>query len=298
MQYYCTYSDKNYLLKGLALNQSLSETIECDYVLFYLCLDDETYNTLVKLDHRFIHPVNIKELEEQDKNIALARKLGASQYGDDYSAFCWALSAIWINFCLKNFVPEGAQLVYADSDIYFYAPIVQGMSVDTMGIHTHRFSTYDYKTNPVGEFNVGVMIFRNNSLGNTLCEIWKNWILNIHHPERDLYGTCGDQKWLDKLYRQYEQAITVFDLKGNLGHIAPWNSSEAEALNFNDRKFTFKGRTQVLAFYHFSHFRIDWLKGTWHSSTKGEWAPERDPEIHKIYQHYFEVQQKIKTQLG
>lgn len=296
MMHFCTYSDIKYVYKGLALNQSLSETIECDYTLYYLCLDDETFELLSHLELPNIKPVHIHSLQMHD--IKRAKQLGADQFGDKETVFIWSLSAIWINFCLKKLVPKDEILTYADADIYFYTmPDANYFLVDrSVGIHKHRFTPkgekYDVKTNPVGEFNVGVMMFKNDYWGNYICETWKNWILNTHKPDYELYGTCGDQKWLDKMYNLYRQHISVFDEEVNIGHLAPWNYMHCEKIDF-EKKEIYRHKWQILLFYHFSHFNTDFKK--WTSSNHGEWKPEINEEVKKIYEHYFETLKKIHT---
>ena len=46
----CTLSDKNYFRYGLAMHDSLLEQCEQDFTLYYLCLDDETYDTLKEMN--------------------------------------------------------------------------------------------------------------------------------------------------------------------------------------------------------------------------------------------------------
>ena len=49
MKNICTLSDINYLLYGITLYESLKSTTE-NFVLHYLCLDSENYNSLVRLE--------------------------------------------------------------------------------------------------------------------------------------------------------------------------------------------------------------------------------------------------------
>lgn len=44
MRYFCTLSDKNYLKKGVALINSLTRVSSEEFILYYLCLDSDTYS--------------------------------------------------------------------------------------------------------------------------------------------------------------------------------------------------------------------------------------------------------------
>ena len=46
----CTLSDYNYLLKGLVLYDSLEKHNKEDFRLYYLCLDQKTYDKLKELN--------------------------------------------------------------------------------------------------------------------------------------------------------------------------------------------------------------------------------------------------------
>lgn len=175
--YYCTLSDKKYLLQGLALYNSLLK-FEKDFILYWLCLDEETYNELTELKSRNIYPVMLSYLEHKDAELVKAKSNPACLYGTQYSQYCWALTPYFINFVLKNFVEEGKPLMYIDSDIVLYQSpqlILNDIGNKSIGIHSHRGEAkYDVLTNPVGEFNVGVVVIKNNEIGIQCSEWWKD----------------------------------------------------------------------------------------------------------------------------
>ena len=53
MKNFCTLSDYNYLPLGLSLYESLKKTTKGGFNLYYLCLDDKTFDTLEKFDIPF-----------------------------------------------------------------------------------------------------------------------------------------------------------------------------------------------------------------------------------------------------
>lgn len=267
---YCTHSDKNYLAKGLAMCYSITEKNK-DARIFYLCLDNETYNTIFEKGSRNIFPIPMEDLTVTDEKVLELKNSGhKSNYGDAYSQFCWSLTPYFIWHLLK-LVQE--DLLYCDADLYFYdnpEKIAEACKNKSVGIHSHGFSSYDPETNDVGEFNVGCLYFKNNETGKRIAEWWKNCLMNPQNEYAAKYGTCGDQKYLDLFIPLFGSLhVCVFDREANIQYAAPWNV-----------------KTNDLLFYHFSHFNTD-FNGNWSSSNKGEWQPEKDnPFIKQLYENY------------
>lgn len=299
MNYYCTHSDINYLAKGIALYNSIS-ALDPNFKLFYLCTDDATYTTLCKLGLPSLAPISLANLEQQNKELSLARNNPPSQYGDSYSQFCWTLTPYFINWLLRNEIPRKGELLYCDADLYFYHPpqlIFDACAVCSVGIHTHQFESYNPDTNNVGEFNVGCVFFRNDIDGAIISDHWKNWLLNPKNKYYEKYGTCGDQKYLDLFIPLFgEKNVCVFDRDTDILHGAPWNFTR---YYYHPRNEVFKPNEPLkkLVFNHFSHFVIN-NDGTWRSDDHGEWNQDGKPieqycsAIGNYYQHYAAELQK------
>lgn len=293
MIYACTFCDKKYAVRALMMYYSLLDTCRDDVTLYWLCLDDETFERVVKVGFPGIVAVRLSDIEEE-YDLASLKKLPNSEYGDAHSNFCWRLTPIFIHHLLKFYVPVNGKLLYADSDIFFYhSPqlIFDTMGHKPVGIHTHRFSRpYDDNT-ATGWYNVGVMVFTNNEVGYKVCNQWRTWMMDVGTELYKKYGTCGDQKWLNLFIPTFGLSnICVFDEEGDCGHMAPWNVSGVG--HPQKHYITFKGRKQPVVFFHFSHFRID-ENGKWHDSWHGEWKPSSDRDIFPYYQDYFEKIQSL-----
>src|SRR5205823_4080108 len=63
--HYATYFDRHYLTRGLALYRSLVRHSP-PFVLWVLCLDDETHRTLARLRLDHVNIIRLAELEEAD----------------------------------------------------------------------------------------------------------------------------------------------------------------------------------------------------------------------------------------
>ncbi len=292
MKYFCTHSDKNYLVKGITLMRSVCETMKEDFRFYYLCLDNETYLALTKLaeDKKFdwLEPVELTQIIKPEALHEL-KNMPACLYGDQYSQFCWALTPYFTNWLLTNELVKDAELLYCDADLYFYhSPeyIFEACKFHSVGIHRHRFTTYDVDKNPVGEFNVGCVYFKNDKRGKEISSTWKYFLVTPNNEYYQKYGTCGDQKYWDILYPTYPNDIHVFDADDSeIAHGAPWNYNLYKFPSFGSVEH--KGKIQRLIFNHFSHFFV--IDGGWKSSDHGEWKPEDiDAAVMNYYVNYYE----------
>ncbi len=264
-----------------------------DFVLFYLCTDDETYNTILKLSikegNKNLQAVHLDHILTPD-NLYAMRNLPQSNYGDKYSQFCWALTPYFTNWLLLNQLPKNAELLYCDADIFFYHNpelIFTECRNHSVGIHKHRFrGEYNVDTNDVGEFNVGCVFFKNNTEGKIVSTWWKNCLLDPDNQYHKKYGTCGDQKYLDLFIPMFAPAVHIFDHEqSGIGHGAPWNFNCYEFIA--DRGIIWNNHSQLLVFNHFSHFKI--VDDVWYSSDHGEWKPEEGNQIvTRYYERYYE----------
>lgn len=295
--YFCTLSDKKYLLQGLALYNSISKYVK-DFRLCYLCMDDETYEFLNNSEFENIVPFNLAELEAGDPELRAAKNNPAGKYGTQYSQYCWALTPYFMDFLLRNdMVPAGDPLMYVDSDIAFYQSpqlILDAIGEKSIGIHSHRYSSkYDPITNPAGEFNVGVVVIRNNTIGSACAEWWKDCLLKPTHRYYHIYGTCGDQKYLD-LFEPLFGDVCVFD-RLNIGYLAPWC---VDNVSYHEGRIKYNGTMQPVVFVHFSHFNYDLTNNSWKDSKNGEWNPTRFQPVKKYYEEYFNLLKKINISLN
>lgn len=284
------------MAQGLAMFRSLLK-FEQNFVLYWLCLDQETYDFLINLGTMKIYPIMLDYLEHKDPELVKAKSNPACLYGDQYSQYCWALTPYFMNYVLNRFIPSDKQLMYIDSDIVFYhSPqlILNDIGKQSIGIHSHRAeSKYDVLTNPVGEFNVGVVVIRNNETGMAASEWWKDCLLNTHNRYYKIYGTCGDQKYLD-LFIPLFRDVCVFD-RMNCGYLAPWCYDNVKYENGN---IVYREKEQPVIFYHFSHFNYNIYKDKWSDSKNGEWHPAKYPQIKKYYEDYFEEIKNIHQTLS
>ncbi len=72
MRWFCTYFDKNYMVRGLALYNSLTRWSP-DFRLCVVCLDKESHNALVSMNLPGILAFALEDLEKYDPDLLAAR---------------------------------------------------------------------------------------------------------------------------------------------------------------------------------------------------------------------------------
>lgn len=282
MKHFCTLCDKSYLLKGLAMYQSLKDCMTEEFRLHWLCMDDETYDQLNSLVNSPIYGRNffgirtykLKDLEEQNSELAIAKSNPLTKFGDAHANYCWSLTPWFVNY-VHNKASYNEPTLYIDADIFFYKSpqiIYDTVKNKSVGIHTHRF-TPPFKETEVGWYNVGVVYFGISDTAYKMTETWKNWVIHIDNPYYEKYGQTGDQKFLELFPRLYRDETCVFDEYTKITHLAPW-CTDIE-------------HSKELVFFHFSHFNYDLMADTWKDSHHGEWNPAQIDHIRPHYENYF-----------
>lgn len=292
MRNFCTVADSNYLLKGLALYNSLKFTLKDQlFQLHWLCLDDKCYDELHKMwpqvsGTQEIVLYQLSQLEKQYAELAIMKSNPATKYGTAYSNYCWSLTPWFIDHVLNDTFEHIEDLMYIDSDIQLLKNpelISRAIGTRSVGIHTHRFSKPFHEIE-VGWYNVGVVYFKNDDIGRKVASAWKGWLIDTSNPYYTTHGKTGDQKYLE-LFEQIagSENVCIFDDNTNLTHLAPWCADIEPA--------------KELMFFHFSHFRYDLKAGTWGDSSNGEWHPSKDPSIKYFYDQYYREIKKASAMI-
>ena len=297
MKYFCTLSDKNYACQGIALLRSLRRHAG-DFVLYYLCLDGETRDMVERSGGADVVAMNIEEFEKADPQVADCR----GQKVDDkfhmgfssYSQFCYAMTPFWTSFVL-NHLPSGVEwFAYLDSDLFFrqpLEPVFQAMGAKSVGIFRHRHVDSSF---PSGEFNVGMVVFRNDETGKKCAAWWREVMRDPNNQWAGRYGTCGDQKYLEMFVPLFG-ADRVAILDDSIGHGAPWNYN---LYQYDGDFIVWKGKRQLLVFNHFSHFIPDFDHSTYKEARGKEWGQcIVSPQVRKWYDEYFAEVKGVRDEL-
>lgn len=257
----CTYFDRNYLLKGLALLQSIERHIEA-YQVFVLCLDANVAQAIHRLykDDPRIMPIMPAQLEQRFPELL---RLQAERSPKEY---IWSLTAPLLTFVFERF--GYADLAYIDADCYFFsdpAPLYAEVAGKSIGIIPHRWTPrHAERLRPNGVYNVGWVYFRNDKPGRACLHFWQ--LESEHWKGRP--GTFSDQRFLDGWPPAYGDDLRKIEHIG--ANVAPWNQEQYEFTQAGDCVYLTDPTKAVidrdglaesprlpLIFYHFHELRND-----------------------------------------
>ncbi|MHA8095464.1 hypothetical protein ACMH5Q_11270 [Aquirufa lenticrescens] len=225
---------------------SLKKSLDVDFKLFILCLDDEVYRyfegnsdviriKLTDIESNFPELLNVKD----------SRK---------FNEYIFTLSPFLPLYILNNykFVDRITSL---DADLFFLnSPkyVLDELGNNLIGITSHGFSSLNQNLEIYGRFNVSFQSFPNTDAASNCLLEWANNCLDFCGDYiNSNSGMFADQKYLDDWQQKYD-FIKVFG-SPQIG-LAPWNVPQYKLL-YSDSKFCIEGSKSVI-FYHFHNFRI------------------------------------------
>ena len=245
MYHFCTYFDRNYLLRGLTLYRSLAAT-GCDFTLNVLALDAEAENTLTLLDLPNLKTIPLAVLEAWEPGLEIAK--GNRSLIEYY----FTLSPLLPLYILKH-EPQTEVITYLDADLYFYGspePIFTELGDRSILVIEHRYPDYLKTNERFGLFNVQYESFRHDTHGLACLERWRDQCLEWCY-DRDEPTRYADQKYLNEWPERYGDHLVVLQHRG--AGVAPWNWA-TYPLEIQHNKMHVGGAP--LIFYHFHGVKI------------------------------------------
>lgn len=239
MYYFCTYFDRHYIDKGLALYQSIVR--HCSpFRIWILCMDDVTYQILSEMQLPQVRLIALTEFERDDPMLQEAK---SNRSLIEYYFTCTPSLPIYV---LDN-APEVDVITYLDADMYFFSsiePIYQELGDGSVLIIGHRFPPALKKLEIFGIYNVGLLAFRKDVNGLTCLHWWRDRCLEWCY-DRVEDGRFADQKYLDEWPERFA-GVVVSHHKG-VG-LAPWNITNYK---YSSNCGDFLVDNQSLLVYHF-----------------------------------------------
>lgn len=240
---FCTYFDKDYLFRGLALYNSLLKHCP-DFTLWVLCMDELTYQTLQNLNLKNLELIALKDFEDPQLLAAKGTRTIVEYY--------WTCTPSLPLFILNKH-PALMDIAYLDADMYFFGspqPIYEGLGNKSIMIISHRYSPdLKYLEKESGIYNVGMLIFKNDENGRRCLKWWREKCLEWCYAYYD-NGRYGDQMYLNDWPTRFP-GVHVLEHKG--ADLAPWNIAQYEITLKDGEIFVDQ---DPLIFYHFHHVTI------------------------------------------
>ncbi|MCU7513955.1 MAG: glycosyltransferase, partial [Ignavibacteria bacterium] len=246
MKFYCSYFDRNYLVKALALIDSLIRYEEQDFKFYAVCLDEYTRLILDNLKIENVIAIPVHEIEWNDAGLIEAKK------NRSLVEYYWTLTPTIIQRILQN-NPGIDVLTYLDADLFFYSDpqvIMNELGDASVLIHSHRFPPRLKHLEIYGKYNVGLLVFRNNEDGVRILNWWRGkcneWCYNKLEGER-----FADQKYLDEWGKTFRGVAETENIGVGLG---PWNHEQYK-FSIDQNKNIMVNDSKVVV-YHFHSFVI------------------------------------------
>lgn len=242
MTHFCTYFDRNYLTRAVALHQSLVRHSP-EFTLWALCLDDEAYAAVSALNMDTFRPVRLSDVEQADPAL-----LGAKQNRSTVEYYFTLSPALPLY--LLDTVTEIDSITYLDSDLLFYSnpqQIFDELGTGSVAIVAHRYPAELRHLSIYGTYNVAWITFRNDSSGREVLGRWRRQCLDWCHDHVE-DGKFADQGYLDEW-----PGLPGVRVIENVGaDLAPWNFMQYH-IDFRALPPTVDG--VPLIFYHFQGFK-------------------------------------------
>lgn len=242
-KYFCTLFDSGYLIKGVAMIESLVKWCP-DAHVFVLCMDTRTREILTALNFGCVTCIDLAEVETEEL-LEAKKTRGVAEY-------CWTLSP-----CLPSYIfdrnPQIDFLTYIDSDLLFYSPvqaIFDEIGDKSIAIIEHRFAPRLMDREVNGRFCVEWVSFRRDEEGMRCLARWKAQCIEWCYYRLE-EGRMGDQKYLDEWPGLYP-ACHIIEATG--AGIAPWNYETLSFSRANGAEILVNGAP--LIFYHFHQFQL------------------------------------------
>jgi hypothetical protein len=246
---FCTYFDRHYLPRFLALYDSL-RACGTEFRLWALCLDDAAHGAVTDLRLAGVEPIALADFERGDTALLAAKQ---DRTRAEYFFTCTPSLPLYV---LERW-PEVDLITYLDADLFFFShprPVFEELGDASVGIIGHRHSPANRDRVRFGVYNVGWVSFRRDANGLDCLRQWRQDCLTWCYDRVEAHR-YADQKYLDAWPERHD-GVRVLQQKG--ANLAPWNVA-------NYRIRARDGRVDVdddpLVFFHFQGFQqvAPWL---------------------------------------
>ncbi|MDH5499057.1 MAG: FkbM family methyltransferase, partial [Nitrospira sp.] len=247
MRHYCTYFDRKYLTRGLALIESLRRTETSNWEIFVVCMDEMTLIVLRALALPNVQLVPAHEIEARDKELLAVKPTRT------LVEYYWTMTpTIILRILERNRAVN--HLTYLDADLFFFSspqPMFDELGSGSILIHEHRFSQKQaYLAESNGRYNVGLLSFRRDSNGLAALRWWRERCLEWCFARYE-NGKMGDQLYLNDWPTRFRGVVV---LKNPGGGVGPWNH-DRYTIRLSEEDCLLIDESSVI-FYHFHSLKL------------------------------------------
>jgi len=238
--HYATYFDRHYLSKGVALYRSL-ERHSPPFVLWMLCLDEETEQTLKRLRLEHVRLIPLRELEEADPALLVVKPERS------LVEYYWTCGPALLVHLFKR-EKRIEMLTYLDADLFFFGD--PSLVFEMLGGNSILIIELKLRFQPPGQsrkYNVGLLVFRRTASGRACLERWREqcleWCFDRFEP-----GRHGDEAYLDEWPKLYDVTVPQYAGVG----VGSWTVTDQRIQYRNGQVLV---ERDPLLCYHFTRVR-------------------------------------------
>ena len=238
-----TMADRGYLARAEVLIDSILETDPRQEIGFLGLGDVQHSDVAFRVSEA--HFMTFEDLLEKSPSLAKAcqTRNKAERYFTSLPSFLRQL---------MSQVPQGEWLVYLDADIYLYQPLVdllpEAKDMSAVIVPHRHYRWNRMRLAKFGEFNVGLVAFRNDLEGRKLLDYWADSCIQWCR-DKPVAGLYADQKYLEH-FEEISDAVVVDRRIG--ANLAPWNSS---LLRISSSGSTLFADDQLVLYFHMQGLR-------------------------------------------
>ncbi|MDR2603813.1 MAG: methyltransferase, TIGR04325 family [Desulfovibrio sp.] len=246
---YCTYFDRNYLPRGLAMLDSLFAHAPGAHVAV-LCLDTLTRILLTGLCPPTVTLLALADFEREYPELLQVKPTRS------VAEYYWTLTPVLLLHVLQR-QPEGDGVIYLDADQLFFSspqPLTTALGHHSVCLQPHRFpKRLEQEFFCHGRYNVGVLGARHDASGLAVISWWRERCLEWCFARIEGATRYGDQKYLDYFA---EQAPGVGEYRHPGIGVAPWNHENAP-FSFDGKGRLLFGNVPLVLFHFHSLVHVD-----------------------------------------
>jgi len=240
---YCTIISKEYLIKGIALYDSISR-YDDNFHLWICTMDKPSDDVMKRLNLPNITVIHVSDIE--------SRPLLEAKKTRTTTEYCWTVKASFIKYIFQT-LKWIKSIIYVDADVYLFSQadmLFQKLIRSDVLLTCHNFSQRFHNLyKQKGRFNAGIIGFKNSQKGVELLNWWEKRCIQWCY-DKVTQNKFGDQKYLELIGKRKTGVYISNSITSNA---AMWNIEGARIESLEGKIYI---NREKLVFFHFSSFFI------------------------------------------